>query len=113
MASKKRTISPIILMVDDDSPAGKDAFLLALRDLKKEDMPENADKKVVFEAGLLINPVDYMPGFQRRKDKTLTTHALADKVKGLRYQLKAYENYLRKQKDREVDVCTLLGYICR
>jgi hypothetical protein len=111
MANKKRTILPIILMVDDKSPTGKDDFVLALRQLEKEDIPDKADKKAVFEAGLLINPVDYLPGFQRRKGQKLTTGALADEVKGLRDQLKRYESYLRKQKDKEVDVHTLLEYI--
>jgi len=111
MASKKRTILPIILMVDDKSPEGKDDFLLALRKLTKEDIPDKADKKAVFEAGLLINPIDYLPGFQQRKGQKLTTGALADEVKGLRAQLKQYESYLRKQKDKEVDVYTLLNYI--
>ena len=111
MASKKRTVLPVILMVDDESPDGKDEFVLALRQLTKEDLPDQADKKAVFEAGLLINPVDYLPGFQRRKGQKLTTGALADEVKGLRNQLKKYESFLRKQKDKEVDVYTLLEYI--
>jgi len=111
MASKKRTILPIILMVDDKSPDGKNEFVLALRQLTKEDIPDKADKKAVFEAGLLINPVDYLPGFQRRKGRKLSSGALADEVKGLRDQLKQYEKYLRKQKDKEVDVFTLLNYI--
>ena len=111
MANKKKTILPIILMVDDKSPAGMDDFVLTLRQLGKDDIPDKADKKAVFEAGLLINPVDYLPGFQRRKGQTLTTGALADEVKGLRDQLKKYEIFLRKQKDREVDVYTLLEYI--
>ena len=111
MASKKRTVLPIILMVDDKSPEGIDDFVLALRLLAKEDIPEKADKNAVFEAGLLINPVDYLPGFQRRKGQKLTTGALADEVKGLRDQLKQYESFLRKQKDKEVDVHTLLNYI--
>jgi len=111
MASKKRTILPIILMVDEKSLAGKDDFILALRQLTKEDIPDKADKKAVFEAGLLINPVDYLPGFQRRKGQKLTADVLADEVKGLRDQLKQYENFLRKQKDKEVDVYTLLNYI--
>ncbi|MCK5464093.1 MAG: hypothetical protein KAI95_13795 [Bacteroidales bacterium] len=98
-------------MVDDKSPAGMDDFVLALRQLGKEDIPDKADKKAVFEAGLLINPVDYLPGFQRRKGQILKTGALADEVKGLRDQLKQYEIFLRKQKDREVDVYTLLEYI--
>ncbi len=113
MASKKKTILPIILMVDDKSPDGKDAFVLTLRQLDSENIPDKASKKAVFEAGLLINPGDYVPGFERRKNKTLTTLELADEVKGLRNQLKDYETYLRKQKDTEVDICTLLGYICR
>jgi hypothetical protein len=111
MATKKRTILPIILMVDDKSPAGKDDFVLALRQLTKEDLPDQADKKAVFKAGLLINPVDYLPGFRRRKGQKLTSGALADEVKGLRDQLKQYERFLRKQKDKEVDVYTLLEYI--
>lgn len=111
MANKKKTILPIILMVDDKSRTGMDDFVLALRQLGKEDIPDKADKKAVFEAGLLINPVDYLPGFQRRKGQTLTTGALADEVKGLRDQLKQYEIFLRKQKNREVDVYTLLKYI--
>jgi len=111
MASKKRTILPIILMVDDKSRAGTDDFVLALRQLTKEDIPDKADKKAVFEAGLLINPIDYLPGFQRSKGLKLTTGVLADEVKGLRDQLKQYENFLRKQKDKEVDVLTLLNYI--
>ena len=111
MANKKKTILPIILMVDDKSTTGIDDFVLALRQLGKEDIPDKADKKAVFEAGLLINPVEYLPGFQRRKGQTLTTGALADEVKGLRDQLKQYEIFLRKQKDREVDVYTLLEYI--
>ena len=111
MASKNRTILPIILMVDDKSPTGLDDFVLALRLLNKEDLPDKAEKSAIFEAGLLINPVDYLPGFQRRKGKKLTTAALADEVKGLRNQLKKYENFLRKQKDKEVDVHTLLEYI--
>lgn len=111
MASKKRTILPIILMVDDKDPAGTDDFVLALRQLTKEDIPDKADKKAVFEAGLLINPVDYLPGFQRRKGQKLTTVALADEVKKLRAQLKQYEGFLKKQKEREVDVYTLLEYI--
>ncbi|MCK4855090.1 MAG: hypothetical protein KAT31_12525 [Bacteroidales bacterium] len=111
MAKKKKTILPIILMVDDKSPTGMDNFVLALRQLGKDDIPDKADKKAVFEAGLLINPVDYLPGFQRRKGQTLTTGALADEVKGLRDQLKQYEIFLRKQKDKEVDVYTLLEYI--
>ena len=82
MASKKRTVLPIILMVDDKSPAGTDDFVLALRQLTKEDIPDKVDKKAVFEAGLLINPVDYLPGFQRRKGQKLTTDALANEVKG-------------------------------
>lgn len=111
MAKKKRTILPIILMVDDKSPEGIDDFVLALRQLDKEDIPDKAEKKAVFEAGLLINPIDYLPGFRRRKGPKLTTGALADEVKGLRDQLKQYENFLRKQKDKEVDVYTLLEYI--
>ena len=111
MASKKRTVLPIILMVDDKSRSGTDDFVLALRQLTKEDIPDKVDKKAVFEAGLLINPVDYLPGFQRRKGQKLTTGALADEVKGLRDQLKQYESFLRKQKDKEVDVHTLLNYI--
>ena len=111
MASKKRTVLPIILMVDDKSRAGTDDFVLALRLLRKEDIPEKANKYAVFEAGLLINPVDYLPGFQRRKGQKLTTAALADEVKGLRNQLKKYESFLRKQEDREVDVYTLMEYI--
>ena len=111
MANKKKTILPIILMVDDKSRTGMDDFVLALRQLGKEDIPDKADKKAVFEAGLLINPVDYLPGFQRRKGQTITTGALADEVKGLRDQLKQYEIFLRKQKNREVDVYTLLKYI--
>jgi hypothetical protein len=111
MASKKRTILPIILMVDDKSPEGVDDFVLALRLLNKEDIPDKAD--AVFEAGLLINPVDYLPGFQRRKGRKLTTAALADEVKGLRNQLKKYETFLRKQEDKEVDVYTLLDYVSR
>lgn len=113
MATKKKAILPIILMADDSSPEGKDAFVLALRDLSKDDIPANAGEKVVFEAGLLVNPIDYLPGFQRRKDKSLRTHELADRVKGLRGQLKAYEKYLRKQKDKGVDVCTLIDYLCK
>jgi hypothetical protein len=111
MANKKKTILPIVLMVDDKSSAGIDQFVLALRQLGKEDIPEKAGEKAVFEAGLLINPVDFLPGFQRRKGKKLTTLALADEVKGLRDQLKQYENFLRKQKDKEVDVYTLIKYI--
>lgn len=111
MATKKRTILPIILMVDDNASSGIDDFVLALRQLEKEDIPEKAGRKAIFEAGLLINPVDYLPGFQRRKGKALTALALADEVKGLRNQLKRYENFLRKQKDKEVDVRTLLKYI--
>jgi hypothetical protein len=111
MAKKKRTILPIILMVDDKSPDGIDDFVLALRQLGKEDIPDKAEKKAIFEAGLLINAVDYLPGFRRRKGPKLTTGALANEVKGLRDQLKQYENFLRKQKDKEVDVYTLLEYI--
>jgi hypothetical protein len=102
---------PIILMIDDESGAGKDAFVLAMRDLEKEDVLEKAAGNAVFEAGLLINPGDYVPGFQWKKDKKLTTHALADKVKALKVQLKEYEKYLRKRKDKEVNVCTFLDYI--
>jgi len=111
MASKKRTILPVVLMADDKSPKGMADFVLALRQLSKEDLPGQSDKKAVFEAGLLINPIDYLPGFQRRKGQKLTTGALADEVKGLRAQLKQYESFLRKQKDKEVDVYTLLEYI--
>ena len=113
MANRKKTILPIILMVDDKSSEGLDDFVLALRQLGKEDIPEKADQGAVFEAGLLINPVDYLPGFQRRKGKTLTTRALADEVKRLRDQLKQYENFLRNQKDTEVNVHTLLEYISK
>ncbi|KPL16386.1 MAG: hypothetical protein AMS23_05280 [Bacteroides sp. SM1_62] len=113
MANKKKTILPIILMVEDRSSDGIDQFVLAMRQLGKEDIPDKADKKAVFEAGLLINPLDYLAGFQRRKGKTLTTRALAEEVKGLRDQLKQYESFLRKQKDKEVDVYTLLAYISR
>jgi hypothetical protein len=113
MTKKKRTILPIILMVDDKSSDGKDDFVLALRQLEKEDIPEKAHDKAVFEAGLLINPVDYLPGFQRRKGQKLTTGALAEEVKGLRDQLKRYESFLRKQNDKEVDVYTLLDYISK
>jgi hypothetical protein len=113
MANRKKTILPIILMVDDKSSEGLDDFVLALRQLGKEDIPEKADHGAVFEAGLLINPVDYLPGFQRRKEKTLTTRALADEVKRLRDQLKQYENFLRNQKDKEVNVHTLLEYISK
>ena len=112
MAKKKRMILPVILMVDDKSSAKKDAFVLALRQLKKEDIPDNADKKAVFQAGLLIDPGDYIPGFQLRKDKALTTRVLAEEVRALRDQLKNYENYLRKQKEKAVDLCTLMGFIC-
>jgi len=113
MANKKNTILPIILMVDDKSSAGTDEFVLALRQLGKEDIPDKANKNAVFEAGLLINPIDYLPGLLRRKRKTLTTHALAEEVKVLRDQLKQYESFRRKQKDKEVDVYTLLKYISR
>jgi hypothetical protein len=111
MASKKRTILPIILMADDKTREGVDDFVLALRQLTKEDIPQKADKKAVFEAGLLINPIDYLPGFQRRKGEKLTSQALADEVKRLRDQLKKYESFLRKRKEKEVDVFTLLEYI--
>ncbi len=113
MANKKKTILPIILMVDDRSSDGINQFVLALRQLGKEDIPDKAGKRAVFEAGLLINPLDYLPGFQRRKGKTLTTRVLAEEVKGLRAQLKQYEQFLRKQKDKEVDVYTLMEYIRR
>jgi hypothetical protein len=111
MANKKKTILPIILMAADKSPEGMDDFVLALRQLSKEDIPEKAGENVVFEAGLLINPIDYLPGFRRRKEKKLTTSELAEEVKGLRKQLKQYENFLRKKKDKPVDVFTLLEYI--
>jgi hypothetical protein len=113
MAKRKKTILPIILMVNDKSSEAFDAFVLALRQLSKEDIPERADQNAVFEAGLLINPIDYLPGFQRRKGKSLTARALAAEVKGLRNQLKQYENFLKNQKDKEVDVYTLLKYISK
>ena len=98
-------------MVDDKTSGGVEDFVLAMRQIEKEDIPEKAGQKAIFEAGLLINPLDYLPGFQRRKGKSLTAHALAGEVKDLRNQLKRYENFLRKQKDKEVDVHTLLKYI--
>lgn len=113
MAKKKKTILPVILMVNDNSSDGMNQFVLALRQLGKEDIPDKAVNEAVFEAGLLINPLDYLPGFQRRKGKALTTRVLAEEVKGLRDQLKKYESYLRKQKDKEVDVHTLLAYISK
>jgi hypothetical protein len=113
MANKKKKILPVVLMLDDDSSTSKDAFILALRQLDQNDLVDKANKKAVFEAGLLINPWDYVPGLGHRKNKSLTTLALADQVKGLRKQLKAYEAYLRKQNDQEVDVCTLIRYICK
>jgi hypothetical protein len=111
MGNKKKTILPIILMVDDGSSEVLDQFVLAIRKLGKEDIPDKADSKAMFEAGLLINPIDYLPGLRRSKRKTLTADLLADEVKGLREQLKQYENFLRKQKNSKVDVHTLLKYI--
>jgi hypothetical protein len=111
MAKRKNRILPIILMVDDKSSNRLDQFILAMRKLDKEDIPEQAGKKAVFEAGLLINPVDYLPGYKRSKGKAFTAMELAEEVKGLRNQLKEYEAFLKKQKDREVDVHTLLTYI--
>ena len=113
MAKRKKTIIPIILMVNDKSSKEFDAFVLALRQLGKEDIPEKAYQNAVFEAGLLINPIDYLPGFQRRKGKVLTARALSEEVRGLRNQLKQYENFLKNQKDKEVDVYTLLEYISK
>jgi hypothetical protein len=111
MANKKSTVLPIILMVDDRSTEGVDQFVLALKKSGKEDIPQKAQGKVIFEAGLLIDPVDYLPGFRRRKGEPITTDMLADEVKGLRDQLKKYETYLRKQKKKKVDVHTLLSYL--
>jgi hypothetical protein len=113
MAKRKNTILPVILMVDDRSSDSLDQFILAMRKLEKDDLPEKADRKAVFEAGLLIHPVDYLPGFRRRKGKAFTTLELAEEVKALRNQLKDYETFLRKQKAREVDVQTLLTYISK
>ena len=83
MGNKKKTILPIILMVDDGSSEGFEQFVLAIKKLGKEDISDMEDGKARFEAGLLINPIDYLPGLRRSKANTLTTDLLADEVKEL------------------------------